>query len=62
MSALVANDYGGAMTMESMNHVDPDIAAGLAILRRVAERSADVVDAGLPFIRDAAARAGLRFD
>lgn len=58
--ALVAIGYGGPLTLESMNHVDRDIAGGLAIWRPVAEDPDDVIDAGLPFLREAAASAGLK--
>ena len=58
-AGLAAVGYDGPMALESMNHVDPDIAAGLAVWRPVAADPAHVVDEGLPFLRAAAARAGL---
>lgn len=59
MRAIAAIGYSGPITLESMNHVDADIAGGLAIWHPVAGNPDDVVDAGLPFLRNAAARAGL---
>lgn len=58
-AALAAMGYDGDMALESMNHVAPEIAAGLAVWRPVAERPAEVIDRGLPFLREAAARAGV---
>jgi D-psicose/D-tagatose/L-ribulose 3-epimerase len=58
-AALAAIGYDGTLTLESMNHVDPDIAAGLAVWRPVAARPDDVIDEGLPFLRARAADAGL---
>ena len=49
----------GAITLESMNHVDADIAGGLAVWRPVAERPDDVIDIGLPFLREQAKAAGI---
>ncbi|TCD15279.1 sugar phosphate isomerase/epimerase family protein [Oricola cellulosilytica] len=60
MQALVDIGYGGPLTLESMNHVDEDIAGGLAVWRPVADNPDDVIDAGLPFLRKAAADAGLQ--
>lgn len=60
-AALAAIGYDGAMTLESMNYVDPDIAAGLAVWKPVAVRPEDVIDRGLPFLHDRAAAAGLSF-
>jgi len=59
MQAIAAIGYTGPLTLESMNHVDVDIAGGLAVWRPVAERPDDVIDAGLPFLRTEAARAGI---
>ena len=58
--ALVAIGYTGTLTLESMNHVDKDIAGGLAVWRPVAENPDDVIDAGLPFLRETAALVGMR--
>ncbi len=51
--------YDGAMTLESFVHLAPEIASGLAIWRPVADRPEDVIETGLPFIRDRAAEAGI---
>ncbi len=59
MKAIAEIDYRGAITLESMNHVDVDIAGGLAVWKPVAERPDDVIEVGLPFLRDAARQAGL---
>ena len=47
------------MVLESFVHLDPDLAAGLAVWRPVAERPEEVIDVGLPFLREHAASAGL---
>ena len=52
MKAIAEIGYKGAITLESMNHVDVDIAGGLAVWRPVAERPDDVIDIGLPFLRE----------
>lgn len=59
MAALAAINYDGALTLESMNYVDRDIASGLAVWRPVADRAQDVIDQGLPFLIKAAANANL---
>jgi len=59
MQALCDIGYDGALTLESMNHVDRDIASGLAIWRPVAGNPDDVIDAGLEFLRQQAAAANL---
>ncbi len=59
MKAMVDIGYAGALTLESMNHVDKDIAAGLAVWRPVADTPADVIEVGLPFLKQTAARAGM---
>ena len=51
--------YEGTMTLESFVHLAPEIAAGLAVWRPVAERPEDVIEVGLPFLSEAAANAGL---
>ncbi len=51
--------YEGTMTLESFVHLAPEIAAGLAVWRPVAERPEDVIEVGLPFLSDAAEAAGL---
>jgi len=57
--ALADIGYGGPITLESMNHVDVDIGGGLAVWRPVAERPDDVIEEGLPFLRDRAREAGI---
>jgi len=59
MGALGEIGYDGALTLESMNHVDRDIASGLAIWRPVASNPDDVIDQGLVFLQRAAAKANL---
>ena len=60
MQAMVDIDYSGAITLESMNHVDRDIAAGLAVWRPVADNPGDVIEVGLPFLKNVAAEAGMQ--
>ena len=57
--ALADIGYAGPITLESMTHVDADIAGGLAVWRPVAERPDDVIEEGLPFLRDRAREAGI---
>jgi D-psicose/D-tagatose/L-ribulose 3-epimerase len=59
MKAIADIGYQGAITLESMNHVDVDIAGGLAVWRPVAEDPRDVIEVGLPFLREEARKAGL---
>ncbi|UVK36104.1 sugar phosphate isomerase/epimerase [Mesorhizobium sp. AR10] len=59
MQAIAAIGYTGAITLESMNHVDVDIAGGLAVWRPVADNPSDVIEVGLPFLREEARKAGL---
>ena len=58
-TGLAEIGFDGPMTVESFVHVAPEIAAGLAIWRPVAERPEDVIEAGLPFLRQRATAAGL---
>lgn len=60
MKAIAAIGYTGAITLESMNHVDVDIAGGLAVWRPVADNPDDVIGVGLPFLREEARKAGLQ--
>lgn len=53
-------DFEGTMTLESFVYLAPEIASGLAVWRPVADRAADVVEVGLPFLREQAEAAGLR--
>lgn len=50
--------FNGPLTVESFVFVAPEIAAGLAVWRPVAERAADVIEVGLPFLREQARLAG----
>jgi D-psicose/D-tagatose/L-ribulose 3-epimerase len=59
MKAMADIGYTGTLTLESMNHVDADISGSLAVWRPVAENPDDVIDAGLPFLRQAAKQAGM---
>jgi len=59
MKAIADIGYTGAITLESMNHVDVDIAGGLAVWRPVADNPDDVIGVGLPFLREEARKAGL---
>ncbi|MER8633803.1 sugar phosphate isomerase/epimerase [Mesorhizobium opportunistum] len=60
MKAISEIGYSGAITLESMNNVDVDIAGGLAVWRPVAENPDDVIGVGLPFLREEARKAGLQ--
>ncbi|NND92103.1 MAG: sugar phosphate isomerase/epimerase [Granulosicoccus sp.] len=59
MQGLAAISYSGTLTLESMNHVDVDIAGALAIWRPVADNPDEVISVGLPFLKDVAGRSGL---
>jgi D-psicose/D-tagatose/L-ribulose 3-epimerase len=59
MKAIAEIGYRGAITLESLNHVDTEMAGGLAMWRPVAERPDDVIEIGLPFVRDEAKKAGI---
>lgn len=61
-AALVEVGFTGITTLESMNHVHPAIASGLAIWRPVAADPDAVVDVGLPFLHRAAAAAGFVYE
>ena len=56
---LAKAEFEGPVVLESFVHLDPDAAAGLAVWRPVAERPEEVIDVGLPFLREHAAAAGL---
>ena len=57
--ALADLGYDGTMTLESFVYLAPEIASGLAVWRPVADRPADVIEVGLPFLTEAAGNAGL---
>lgn len=52
--------FEGTMTLESFVYLAPEIASGLAVWRPVADRAEDVIDIGLPFLKEQAEAAGLR--
>ncbi len=54
--------YDGDITLESFVYLAPEIASGLAIWRPVTDQPKDVIDVGLPFIRNLAAEAGLTLE
>jgi D-psicose/D-tagatose/L-ribulose 3-epimerase len=60
MSALAGVGYGGPVVLESFNYLHPDIAAGLAVWRPVADHPDSVISLGLPYLAKAAIDAGLR--
>ena len=51
-AALAATDFKGGMAMESFINMPPEIAYGLSIWRPVADCFEDVMDRGLPFLRN----------
>ncbi|WP_420334988.1 sugar phosphate isomerase/epimerase family protein [Roseibium sp.] len=53
-------DFEGTMTLESFVFLAPEIASGLAVWRPVADRAEDVIDIGLPFLKEQAEAAGLQ--
>ncbi|MEM1050375.1 MAG: sugar phosphate isomerase/epimerase family protein [Pseudomonadota bacterium] len=57
---LAEVDFEGTMTLESFVYLAPEIASGLAVWRPVADRPEDVIEVGLPFLREQAEAAGLR--
>lgn len=54
--AMADIGYEGPITLESMNHVDVDMAA---VWRQATENPADVIDLGLPFLFETARKIGL---
>lgn len=60
-SGLTEIGFDGITTLESMNHVHPAIAAGLAIWRPVAANPEDVIDLGLPYLHAVADKTGFRY-
>lgn len=53
-ATLAAIGFKGGLAMESFINMPPEIAYGLAIWRPVAESFEDVMDKGLPFLRNKA--------
>lgn len=58
-AALAAIDFKGGLAMESFVNMPPEIAYGLAVWRLVVENEAEVMDNGLPFLRNKAKQYGL---
>jgi D-psicose/D-tagatose/L-ribulose 3-epimerase len=54
--------FKGPLTVESFVYVAPEIAGGLAVWRPVAERAADVVEVGIPFLIAKAKAAGIEIE
>ena len=57
--ALRAIDFSGGLAMESFVNMPPEIAFGLSVWRPVASGEAEVMEKGLPFLRNKAAQYGL---
>jgi D-psicose/D-tagatose/L-ribulose 3-epimerase len=60
MGALARLNYDGPLVLESFNHLHPDIASGLAVWRPVTDDPDSVLSFGVPYLKQAAAKAGLR--
>jgi len=58
-AALAAINYKGALAMESFINMPPQLAYGLAVWRPVAASRDEVLDNGLPFLRNKAKQYGL---
>lgn len=58
-SALRAVDFKGGLAMESFVNMPPEIAVGLSVWRPVASGEAEVMENGLPFLRNKARQYGL---
>lgn len=58
-ASLAAIGFDGGMAMESFINLPPQIAAGLAVWRPVAGSVREVMDRGLPFLRNKARQYGL---
>lgn len=59
--ALRKTGFDGTLTLESFVYLAPEIAAGLAVWRPVADKPQDVIDAGLPFLIQKASESGVSF-
>jgi D-psicose/D-tagatose/L-ribulose 3-epimerase len=57
--ALRAIGFKGGLAMESFINMPPQIAVGLSVWRPVASGEADVMENGLPFLRNKARQVGL---
>lgn len=58
-SALRAVGFKGGLAMESFINMPPEIAVGLSVWRPVASGEAEVMENGLPFLRNKARQYGL---
>ena len=58
-TALRAIGFDGGLAMESFINMPPEVAYGLSVWRPVARSHAEVMDKGLPFLRNKAAQYGL---
>ena len=57
--ALRAINFSGGLAMESFVNMPPEIAFGLSVWRPVASGEAEVMEKGLPFLRNKAEQYGL---
>ena len=53
-ATLAAIGFKGGLAMESFINMPPEVGYGLAVWRPVAENFAEVMDKGLPFLRNKA--------
>lgn len=58
-TALRAVDFKGGLAMESFVNMPPEISSGLSVWRPVASGEAEVMENGLPFLRNKARQYGL---
>ena len=58
-AALRAVEFKGGLAMESFINMPPEIAVGLSVWRPVASGEAEVMENGLPFLRNKARQYGL---
>ena len=58
-AALAATEFKGGLAMESFINMPPEIAYGLSVWRPVAANFEEVMDRGLPFLRNKARQYGL---
>ena len=55
-AALAAVKFKGGLAMESFINMPPELAYGLSVWRPVAHNFEEVMDKGLPFLRNKAAQ------
>lgn len=58
-AALAAIEFKGGLAMESFINMPPEIGYGLSVWRPVADSHQEVMDRGLPFLRNMARQYGL---